>query len=214
MNWSNFFLSWIPIIAYVLIGRWMGTAARKAWIITQNCRVQGRIHAELEGTLPRSFYLFFPYTAATRRIRVCFAEYMIDRDKGLNELSGDDLTYVRAHMLLWPIHVLAILVMATPAIWVAIRSKQEPYQRIARLKKRRNKLHSRINLLKLQLNEANHELDDLMIKPHSHRPQAFTTHPTRDAKSAPVVPIMQSQRPARTTPVERRPAPPDKKFLN
>jgi len=162
ITWSNFFLACIPIIAYLLIGRLIGSASRKAWIEAQEKRVQGRYHAVYEGPLPLTFYFFFPYQAFTRRYRIGLADFMLNRDGVLYELQGDELTYVRAHMLLWPLRILTILIMGTAAMPEAIRLRQSADRQIARLEKRRRKLRSRVCTAEDQLHQAGYELDELI----------------------------------------------------
>lgn len=164
IQWYGFFWAWIPVIAYVLIGRWIGTASRKAWIVAQKNRVLGRVHDELHSALPWTFYLFFPYTAATRRIYPCFAEYMVDRDVEEHRLSKNDLLYVRANMVFWPLRILILLATGTAAIWTYLQARDGLDARIARLEKRRLKLSQEIDQRECLIKGLDSDLECLIVQ--------------------------------------------------
>jgi|GEM_PF-6638547 len=168
MTWTNFFLALSLIIAYILIGCWIGRASRKAWIRAQEKRVQGRYRATYQCPLPLTFYLFFPHQAFTRRFRVCAADFMLNRDGSPNELRDeDDRTYVLVHMLLWPFRALVNLLTGIMSIRGALQLRQSTDRQIERLEKQRRKLRSRYSTLKQELEEAEADIEDLIKRRNS-----------------------------------------------
>ena len=163
------------IIGYLLIGRLVGCSARLAWIQAQKRRVYGRHDITLWGKLPAMFHVHFPYTAVTRRLRLCPAQFLVaeqdlhdadsSRAHGRSEhdpIDGDDLTYVRAHMLLWPLRVAFNVCSGTAALFVAYRRAQGPERQIERLQKKRERLFRDMHRLKDRLDDIDQELEPLI----------------------------------------------------
>ncbi len=210
MSWSQFIFYWLPIIGYFLLGRWLGTASRAAWIKAQTCRIQERYEARYQGKLPWSFYLFFPYTSITRRLRPCGAEFLLDRDKKLNDLSGDDLLYVRIHYFFWPVRVAIILLTGVLALWHKLNSGMQTEKRFAKLQKRRQSIREHIKRLHLELHSVDQSLEDLA----KHRQDEMEILTKEMALDCEYMPLERGRAPLRPTLVVKIRPCEDKNLVN
>ncbi len=213
MGVINFLLAWLPIVAYLLVGRWLGKASRRAWSQAQNARVQRYHFAELVGPLPTLFYVFFPMTAVSRHIWPCVAEFMLDRDKLDADLTGDDLTYVRAHMLFWPLRVVAMLITGCISLYTFTLELRTPKKRIHDLQKRRDRIKRRLDTLHTRLHDVDAELDEL-VDLQARELVKLKQDVAHDFDAPPRPSPERGRAAVRPTLAPRRAPPTDKRFLN